>query len=331
MLDADTARPPAGAAEARPLLLVERLRSGGPLALADAACLMGGEAALEEALARLGALRVPFARDAGAGLLHWRPTGDPLDAARIAAVAAAAGRACPVEVVALADSTSTRLAAESGAPLPRALLAECQWAGRGRRGRAWQAGYGEAILMSVRMPLARPPAQLPGFALAAGCALADALAPVMRRPPGVKWPNDLLVDGAKLAGLLVEAAGDGSVVVGLGVNWALSAALAAPLGRPVASLAPLLAAPCDRSTLAGRLLAALLEAGDRYGREGLAPFQVRFAALDVLAGREVVVASAAGRRAGRACGLAADGALRVDHHGACVVAYHSAEVELAWQ
>lgn len=310
------------------LALVERLRAGEPLP-AHAACLFGGPEALDRAVGALTALGLPIVVDRQDGSLRWRPGPDPLDAGAIAATAATLGGSCPVEVRALVDSTSTRLASEEGAGLPRALLAECQWAGRGRRGRRWQAGYGEAVLMSVRLALSRPPAQRPGLALAAGCAVAVALAPLLTRPPALKWPNDLVVDGGKLGGLLVEAAGDGSLVIGLGLNWSLSASLADGLGRPVANLADLLAGPCGRNELAGRLLAALLAASTRFDREGLAPFLACFAGLDALAGREVVVESAAGVRAGRACGLAGDGALRVDHDGQ-VVAYHSAEVTLAW-
>jgi len=327
--DGETGRAPGAQVEPGWLVLVERLRSGGPLPAPAAAGLTGGPGALCRAVPVLTAFGLPVVVDSRDGSLHWRPGPGSLDAGAIAATAAALGWSCPVEVRTLVDSTSTRLAAQDGADLPRALLAECQWAGRGRRGRRWQAGYGEAILLSVRLALARAPAQRPGLALAAGCAVAETLGPLMTRPPALKWPNDLVVDGGKLGGLLVEAAGDGSLVVGLGLNWSLSAALTEGLGRAVVNLAPLLAMPRGRNALAGHLLAALLAAAARFDREGLAPFLDRFAALDALAGRRVVVESAAGMRAGRACGLAGDGALRVDHDGQ-VVAYHSAEVTLAW-
>lgn len=329
MQDGETDRSPGAQVETSWLDLVERLRDGGPLPAEAAARLLGGRAALGRALPALATLGLPIAVDCQDGSLRWRPGSEPLDAGAIAAAAAALGGSCPVEVRALVDSTSTRLASQADADLPRALLAECQWAGRGRRGRRWQAGYGEAVLMSVRLALSRAPAQRPGLALAAGCAVAEALAPLLTRPPALKWPNDLVVDGGKLGGLLVEAAGDGSLVVGLGLNWSLSTSLTDGLGRRIANLAPLLAEPCGRNEVAGRLLAAVLAASTRFDREGLAPFLARFAELDVLAGREVVVESASGVRAGRACGLAEDGALRVDHEGE-VVAYHSAEVSLAW-
>lgn len=329
-MDAGTDRSPEGRVEASWLAVVEQLQTGRPLAVARAERLLGGPAALDRALRGLAELGLPIARDEAGAALCWRPVPDALDASRIAAAAAGHGWPCPVEVVALTDSTSTRLLAQSGQDLPRALLTECQWAGRGRRGRQWLAGYGEAILMSVRLRVARPPAQHPGLALAAGCAVAEALAPLMTQAPRLKWPNDLLVGDAKLGGLLVESAGAGSLVLGLGVNWRLPAPAGRGLARPVASLAPLLVRPQPRSEVAGRLLAALLAAGEAFDRQGLPGFLARFAALDALAGRQVLVESAAGVHAGRACGLAPDGALRVDHDGR-TVAYHSAEVTLSWQ
>ncbi|MBX3726859.1 MAG: biotin--[acetyl-CoA-carboxylase] ligase [Xanthomonadales bacterium] len=329
-MDAGTDRSTNDQVEASWLVLVERLQSGEPCAIVQAADLLGGPAALDRALRQLSVLGLPLAVDERLGELRWRRDSGALDAVGIAEAAALSGWSCPVEVLALTDSTSTRLAAQPTGSLPRALLAECQWAGRGRRGRQWLAGYGEAILMSVRVRVARPPAQHPGLALAAGCAVAETLAPLMLRAPTLKWPNDLLVGEAKLGGLLVEAAGDGSLVIGLGLNWSLATATDRQLARPVASLAPLLARPATRSDLAGRVLAALLAASEQFDVEGLAAFLARFAALDALAGRRVIVESASGVRAGLACGLARDGALQVDHEGG-LVAYHSAEVTLAWR
>ncbi len=112
----------------------------------------------------------------------------------------------------LADSTNerARTLAAAGAPHGTLVTAAEQSAGRGRQGRAWTAGPGAALLMSVVL---RPPAE--GLPLAAAVAVCEAVAPECL----IKWPNDVLVDGRKLAGILVEGRPqDGWAVLGIGLN-----------------------------------------------------------------------------------------------------------------
>lgn len=98
------------------------------------------------------------------------------------------------------------------------LRAERQTAGRGRQGRAWQSPvgnfYGSTL---VRLRPDDPPAATLGFV--AAVALVELAAALLPEAPMLKWPNDLLVDGAKLSGILLERAGD-TVIVGVGVNLA---------------------------------------------------------------------------------------------------------------
>jgi BirA family biotin operon repressor/biotin-[acetyl-CoA-carboxylase] ligase len=95
-------------------------------------------------------------------------------------------------------------------------VADFQTAGRGRRGRTWEAPPGTALLVSV---LLRPPADLPlpQLALVAGAAVADALEELTGLSVQIKWPNDVMLRRQKVAGILAEAR-DGVVVVGIGVN-----------------------------------------------------------------------------------------------------------------
>jgi len=115
-----------------------------------------------------------------------------------------------VKIVRLASTPSTQEVAR-GLPLGSAVVADHQTAGRGRLGRTWEAPPGTALLASFVLP-ARPLASL-----AAGVAAAHACGPASR----LKWPNDVLLGGAKLAGLLAELHGD-RVIVGIGINlsWA---------------------------------------------------------------------------------------------------------------
>lgn len=300
------------------------------LALADIAALFGdpdmdGPAVL--AMLEQGGCPVEL----GADGLAWRGDRD-LDMAIVASELRARGLACALEHVAITDSTNTRLldTAAAGTIAPRALFAELQSAGRGRRGRAWAGRYGDALMFSLLVDTGRPVRELPGLALAAGAALAGALDSLGVGGIGLKWPNDVLLHGGKLAGVLVEAvfARPGMAVIGVGLNWRLPPTSAIEAGRPVAALAQALPdGTDDRSRVAGVLLAALLAGADRFRDAGLASALTAFAVHDALAGKEIDVLVGGERRRGIALGLADDGALRV-RHGETEMRYHSAEVSV---
>jgi BirA family biotin operon repressor/biotin-[acetyl-CoA-carboxylase] ligase len=107
--------------------------------------------------------------------------------------------------------------ARAGAPHGTLVSAEQQSAGRGRQGRTWTAPPGRGLLCSV--VIRQPPALLP---LIAGCAVADVAGALRGRPAQVKWPNDVLLDGRKVAGILVEGRPqEGWAVCGIGLNVAV--------------------------------------------------------------------------------------------------------------
>ena len=163
-----------------------------------------------------------------------------------------AGRFADVRWFAELDSTN-RLAADlarAGAPDGVVVGADHQTAGRGRRGRTWESRPGASLLVSVVL---RPAPAL--VTLAAGVAAAEACEAVAGVAVELKWPNDLLLDGAKLGGILSELVGD-AAVVGLGLNLAWAPAGAASLGPGV-----------DRHALLHAYLARLGTPGavlDRY-------------------------------------------------------------------
>jgi BirA family transcriptional regulator, biotin operon repressor / biotin---[acetyl-CoA-carboxylase] ligase len=179
----------------------------------------------------------------------------------------------PLEVVASLPSTMARAGelAAAGAPEGATVVADRQTEGRGRLGRGWVAPPGSSLLLSVvlRPPLPREAVWL--TVAAAGVALAGAVEAVAARavpadrgaslePPGpavgLKWPNDLEVDGRKAAGLLAEAHLEGQrpswVVLGVGVNLAQRREDFPPeLAGRATSLALALGAPVDRAALLG--------------------------------------------------------------------------------
>lgn len=238
-----------------------------------------------------------------------------------------------VEVLPEIDSSNTELMrrfkgspGQAPQPEPLLLVAEQQSAGRGRLGRVWQSQRGDSLTFSLGLPL--QPLEWSGLSLAIGISLAESLEP----PPagqarhtgtpriGLKWPNDLWLSTPhgerKLAGILVETAngaGGRYVVIGIGVNI-----------RPVALVALSETAPAVAAVLPGclqdlfpdreaaealgRIVPALVQTVLAFEQFGFAPFQARFAARDVLAGR--VVGLSDGTH-GMACGVSDSGALRV--------------------
>jgi BirA family biotin operon repressor/biotin-[acetyl-CoA-carboxylase] ligase len=176
-----------------------------------------------------------------------------------------------LDVVTETGSTNADLIAraEGGADIDGSvLLAEYQNAGRGRHGRHWSAPPRAQIALSVGVGAASVPRTGWGWLpLATGVAVADALTAECGVAPGLKWPNDVLVDGGKLAGILAEVAAPAPViVVGLGLNVTLTAGEAPD---PVAtSLLMLGSAAIDRNTLVRRILRELAHRIDAWRSAG---------------------------------------------------------------
>jgi BirA family transcriptional regulator, biotin operon repressor / biotin---[acetyl-CoA-carboxylase] ligase len=144
------------------------------------------------------------------------------------------------------------------APEGAVVAADEQTEGRGRLGRTWHAPPGTSLLFSIVLEPDVPGERLPELSLVAGEAVAEAIAAVAKVVPTIKPPNDVLVDGRKVAGILAEAS-DGRVVLGVGVNVSQRAdELPDDVVTPATSLA-LERADVDRS----ELLAAILEALER--------------------------------------------------------------------
>lgn len=150
---------------------------------------------------------------------------------------------------------STQRELEADAPEGAVAVAEEQTAGRGRLGRAWHAPAGTSILMSLNLRPAIEVARLPELSLVAGVAAAEAIALETGVEPEVRFPNDLLIGGRKVAGMLAEARDD-RVVLGIGINANLAEEeLPADVDTPATSLCVESGAPVDRA----RLLVTLLE------------------------------------------------------------------------
>jgi BirA family biotin operon repressor/biotin-[acetyl-CoA-carboxylase] ligase len=233
---------------------------------------------------------------------------DPLDAEAIRVPGA------EVRVLERCASTNSLLLAT---PLSRpALLAtDVQSAGRGRRGRRWHSPPGCGALFSLGRPLERPVRELSGLSIVAGVAAVRALRALGASGVALKWPNDLLLGGAKLGGILVESRAQGAgsaAVVGIGLNHRRARGLSARLRRRVAALEDCLAPLPARNQVIGAVARAVLQALREFDAAGLEPFRRDWERLHAFAGQRLRVRLADGRvLAGVASGLDADGALRL--------------------
>ena len=247
-----------------------------------------------------------------------------------AAIAALARAAVDIEVVAETGSTNADLMARAPQlARPTLLIAEHQSAGRGRAGRSWLSAPGDSLTFSLAWKFAASPQGLLGLPLAVGVALAEALA-ALEVPVQLKWPNDLLKDGGKLAGILIETQGAPNggtwTVIGVGLNLLEPALLEARIGRSVAT-APWLAR-MDRDVLMAALVDALAAAMDQFGQAGFGAFRARWDALHAWQGRPVaVIDNGVTLQRGLAAGVDDSGRLLLDT-GAGRVAVLAGDVSL---
>jgi BirA family biotin operon repressor/biotin-[acetyl-CoA-carboxylase] ligase len=208
-----------------------------------------------------------------------------------AAIAAQSGAGVEVEVVPETGSTNADLLARAPTlQAPLLLIAENQTAGRGRAGRSWLSSAGGSLTFSLAWKFEHGPQQLAGLPLAVGVALAETLARLGVQVQ-LKWPNDLLKDGDKLAGILIEtqgAPGGGTwAVIGIGLNLVMPDELEQRIGRPVAALPWL--ARMERDALMAALLDGLAAALREFANGGFARFVARWNLLHAWQGANVTI------------------------------------------
>jgi BirA family biotin operon repressor/biotin-[acetyl-CoA-carboxylase] ligase len=237
---------------------------------------------------------------------------------------------CRVEAVAITQSTNDDLVARA-----RVLQSEeCvlratdfQGLGRGRHRRAWCASPGDALLFSIAVPIGSTVSSLPAVTLVCGVALADC-AEVEGVVVQLKWPNDVRVNGHKLAGILSELVVDRharhTLVVGVGVNLRLDDAARQAIGQPAVALDQLLPTAADRRReyWIGRFGGAMLNAVDQFMRDGFDPFYARFNQLLEARGELVDVMDIDGRQSrplisGRLLEVDRSGCLIIEANGVC--------------
>ncbi|HEY8532215.1 MAG TPA: biotin--[acetyl-CoA-carboxylase] ligase [Limnochorda sp.] len=249
----------------------------------------------------------------------------PLEAMTVELADLAAGlstRPGPYRLLAFGRLPSTNdhlcVLSREGAPEGTVVLAEQQTAGRGRRGRRWLSPPGVGLWFSVLLRPGRPARDAPLFALLAAAAVRAAVHEVTGAPALIKWPNDVVVGTAKLAGILAEVEGPvarAACIVGIGVNVNQTVDDFPPELRNTATSARLAA---GRAVPREALLRAILEQlGPRYERaleEGFTSLLDEVSRYSATLGRCVQVTEAGSVWEGLAVGMASDGALLVRPH-----------------
>lgn len=221
-------------------------------------------------------------------------------------------------IVCLDEAGSTNVEAfrlaEAGAIEGTVVLADRQTAGKGRLGRQWVSPGGVNLYLSVILRPPLPPYEAPQLTFISAVAVARAIEEVTGLRPAIKWPNDLLVNNCKVAGLLNEMSAEtdrvGFVVLGIGINLNMDAAqFPDDLRTPATSLALASGRPVSRVPFAVRLLSALDEEYSRFLRTGFGPVREEWARRCNAFGRQVSVAVGTQTLQGPFAGIDHDGAL----------------------
>jgi BirA family biotin operon repressor/biotin-[acetyl-CoA-carboxylase] ligase len=218
-----------------------------------------------------------------------------------------------------------RRLAETGAPDGTVVLAEAQTMGRGRLGKPWFSPAGLNLYASVLLRPVIPPAAVPVFAFISSLAVSDAIW-AEGLPAAIKWPNDVLVDGRKVAGTLAAYASAGDlveyVILGVGVNInverrTLTSALG-PAAAAATSLREAAGRRIDRNAFTATFLTMIEKWDNEYRAHGGDAVLAAWRDRDALAGHLVEIRGAGEPYRGRALGVNRDGRLMVeDSRGMC--------------
>jgi BirA family biotin operon repressor/biotin-[acetyl-CoA-carboxylase] ligase len=226
-----------------------------------------------------------------------------------------------VDVAWTVDSTNSALLARPNPPFGECevMLAEYQTAGRGRRGRAWLAPPGGSICLSLSWTFCEVPKDLGALGLVIGVCALRALRAARLANVQIKWPNDLVIAGRKLGGILIElrAESDGPacVVIGIGLNVALGAKALEAIGETGASPIDLVTAGMEdisRNAVAAALVTQVCGGLLVFEKEGLKPFTDEWCDADALRGCQIDVHTQQGVVRGLARGIDLHGALVVE-------------------
>ena len=211
------------------------------------------------------------------------------------------------------NSTNDEVKAKEIAPY--VCLAETQSSGRGRRGRSWISPYGSNIYLSLVWEFEDMASSLDGLSLCVGIAVARAINKLAGIKVGLKWPNDLVYQQKKLAGILLELEGEMSgpmrVIIGIGVNVAMTRIDGSAIEQSWVSLSEISDEEISRNKLTAQLLTELAKVLPVFQAKGFAGFREHWQELDAIAGSEVLLSLANRNVQGCALGVSDSGELLI--------------------
>ena len=243
----------------------------------------------------------------------------PLEVTRIQSALAKQAADFSIQVFDLLDSTNTYLMqlAQTGTSHASCVAAETQFAGRGRHGRTWQSSPGGSLTFSLLWRFDKTLQQLGGLSLAVGVALVRALREKGMHDATLKWPNDILHQFHKLAGVLIEtgseAGGKSYAVIGIGINIQLPDAVRNEIGQAVIDWISIMHTEIDRNNLLGGLLVHLSDVLSEFETKGLVSLRDEWLRYHAYQNKNVRLLWPDGSEVhGRVIGIAENGALLLE-------------------
>lgn len=239
-----------------------------------------------------------------------------------------------IEVLEQIDSTNRYLLASAESPsiAGRVCLAEVQHQGRGQRGRDWIATPYRNLMLSMAWRFPRGPEVVSGLSLAAGAAVLGALGDYGVPGAALKWPNDILCGGRKLAGILIdirgEAAGPSLVVLGVGINGQIDARDAGHIDQAWVDLYSVTGDPVDRNRLAAQVIRRLWSMFEVFSAEGFAPFRDTWERHHLYAGKHVCLRQGDTEVNGIVEGVDENGALWLRDAGGLRRSFRSGDISI---
>ncbi|WP_113928630.1 biotin--[acetyl-CoA-carboxylase] ligase [Bacillus sp. P14.5] len=223
--------------------------------------------------------------------------------------------------------------AQEGSVEGTTVIADEQTEGRGRLLRSWHSPKGTGIWMSIILKPQLPPQRAPQFTLIAAVAVVQAIEEVCGLSPEIKWPNDILLNGKKVTGILTELQAEAdkinSIIIGIGMNVNQKREdFPEELQAIATSLSLEKEEKISRAKLIQKVLEKLELYYDLYMEKGFTPIKLLWESYAISIGRQITARTITGSIKGKALGINEDGVLRIEDAEGAIHEVYSADIEL---
>lgn len=225
------------------------------------------------------------------------------------------GSSNPIELHSIIDSTNSYLLRKIPNQITagQVCIAEYQQKGRGRRGRTWQSPFASHLYLSLYWPLEQGMSAVMGLSLVVAVAISDALQNFTHEKIQLKWPNDIYLQGKKVAGILIELEGAaqdaGHCVIGVGINVQMPNKSAKKIDQPWTDLNSFCEEPLDRNLLSALIIHSIMQRLKQHQEFGLSSILDEWLKLDCFLGKPVKVITGSNEKTGIYQGVNEQGAL----------------------